>query len=234
MAVHEPLSRRSPEEAKGLSPRRWASFAAVDRPRDVPVLLLALLAAFTSIAALIFHALGWMRMPFTVSFLTVPGLVLLAGLGLWAGRTERALLLNRLIVGAVAGLVGLLAYDLARWLVQAAFPVDFDAFFSMRAFGTLMTGLPPESARAALAGWAYHVSNGITFGIVYCCIAGPARWWFGLAWGLVLETGMILVYLTTFDPSPLRGFLVVSIVGHLVFGATVGLISERHALGASR
>jgi hypothetical protein len=204
-------------------------FPAAPEGRDLPLLLIALAAAGSSIAALLLHAAGWIRMPYTVSFVTLPGMVLLACLGAWARRARRALLLNRLVVGTLAGMAGLLAYDGTRWLVQVALPMEFDAFYSMAAFGNLMTGYPHDASVAIASGWAYHVSNGLTFGIAYALLAGPARWYWGLAWGLVLELGMVTVYPSLFRLSSLQGFLVVSVVGHAAYGGTLGAFCERYA-----
>lgn len=195
--------------------------------RRVPYLL-ALIGAASSIAALLLHAIGLSRMPFTVSFVTVPGLTLLVGIMVWAKRRDQPVLRNRLIVGTVAGALGLVAYDAIRFGVQELLPFEFDAFATIRTFGSLMTGDPPETTLSVTLGWAYHVSNGWTFAVIYALLAGPARWWWGLAWGGLLEFGMMVVYPTLFNPRPISGFVTVSVIGHAAFGATVGVWCARH------
>lgn len=207
---------------------------AVGSARDLPLFLVTLASALSSIAALLFHAAGWIRMPYTASFVTLPGMVFLLCLTVWAGRAQRPLLFNRLWAGTAAGFLGLIAYDLVRYAVQVALPLDFDAFYSMAAFGQLMTGLPLDSPIGLTLGWAYHITNGWTFGIIYALLAGPARWWWGLAWGLILEVGMVVVYPSLFRPSSLHGFLVVSIMGHAAFGGVVGLWCQKNALKVNR
>ena len=197
---------------------------------DVPLLLLTVVAALSSIAALLLHAVGWVRMPFTISLVSLPGMVLLVCITMWARHQGRQLLLNRIAVGAVAGLVGLVVYDVVRLVVEEALPIHFDAFISLPIFGSLMTGQPVASAIALAAGWGYHISNGLTFAIVYSLIAGPARWWWGLVWGFTLELGMMVVYPAVVRPKSLSGFVVVSVIGHAFFGATVGLLTERKAM----
>ncbi|MHB8508893.1 MAG: DUF6789 family protein [Candidatus Dormibacteria bacterium] len=206
---------------------------AVRGVRDIPLLLICLLSALSSIAALLLHAAGLVRMPFTVSFLTVPGLILLAGLTIWTGRTDRRLFFNRLTVGLAAGAAGLVAYDAIRFVV-GLFPIHFDPFFSHRAFGNLMTGAAVMSPTALWAGWAYHITNGVTFGVIYCLLAGPARWWYGLIWGTTLELAMLLVYAPLFHPNNYKSFVLVSIVGHAAFGTIVGVISRRYSEAANR
>src|SRR5437879_3778219 len=102
-------------------PGSTLSPAATSRS-DLPLLLLVLGACFTSIAALLLHAAGWLRMPYAVSFITLPGMVLLLTLFAWTGRTDRRLMYNRLATGAAAGVAGLVAYDLIRLAVQDLFP----------------------------------------------------------------------------------------------------------------
>lgn len=205
---------------------------AVASRGDLQLLLLTLAAAGSSIAALLFDWLGWIRMPYTVSFLSLPGMVFLVLLTVWAGRTQRRLLANRLSVGAVGGLLGLVGYDLVRWVVQVTIPVEFDAFAAFPTFGHLMTGRPRDTGVALAAGWAYHVTNGLTFGIIYALLAGPARWWWGLVWGAMLEAAMMVVYPSLMRPQSVSDFVIVSVIGHGVFGAIVGATCERRAVPA--
>jgi hypothetical protein len=197
---------------------------------DLPMLLLALTAAAASIAALLLDWVGWIRMPYTISFVTFPGMVLLVVLTVWAKRADRRILFNRLSVGAVGGLLGLIAYDAIRWLVQIVLPVRYDAFIAFSIFGRLMTGGPGDSGVTLAAGWAYHITNGLTFGIIYALLAGPARWWWGLIWGGALELAMMVVYPSLVRPASMSDFVAVSVIGHTVFGAVVGRWCERHAV----
>lgn len=199
---------------------------------DVPLLVLTLAAAASSIAALLLDWLGWIRMPYTVSFLSLPAMVFLVLVTVWAGRTQRDLLVNRLTVGAIGGLLGLVGYDLVRWLVQVTIPVQFDAFAAFPTFGHLMTGKPRDAGIALAAGWAYHLTNGLTFGVIYALVAGPARWWWGLVWGATLEAAMMVVYPSLMRPQSVSDFVIVSVIGHGVFGAIVGITCERRAVPA--
>lgn len=214
---------RSLDSAATLSP-------ALERRGDVALLVIALAAAASSIAALLLHTLGWVAMPYAISYVTLPGMVLLLCVLVWAKVVNRRLLLNRLLVGTVGGGLGLIAYDVGRWLIQALFPLDFDAFLPILSFGSLITGDPVTSVNAAIAGWAYHISNGWTFALVYALIVGPARWWYGLIWGGMLEGGMLLVYPVLFTQINYPPFLIVSIAGHALYGSVLGLYCQRHAM----
>lgn len=220
-------TRRAGERRGRLDP-------AATTARDVPLLLLTLAAAATSIAAFLLHVAGWVRMPYGAAFISLPGMVLLLAIGVHAGRTSRGLLFNRLVVGAAAGLIGLLAYDGVRLLAQLVLPFEFNGFRTMELFGTYMTGLPGTHPGAVAAGWGYHITNGLTFAIAYAVVAGPARWWWGLAWGTVLEVAMLVVYPAIFQIETVAGFVTISVVGHVAYGAALGIWCERHAMGWRR
>lgn len=200
--------------------------------REDPVLFfLTLGAAATSIVALLVHLAGLIRMPYTLSFVTAPGMIFLLGLLALAGRVRRPVIMTRLRVGFMAGILGLVAYNATRWLVGLVLSVKMSPFYSIYIFGALITGKPTGTAAAAVAGWLYHISNGVTFAIIYTLVAGPAHWWFGLLWGLVLETAMLLIYPASaiLRPPVLLPFVVVSLISHAMYGAVIGVVARRHA-----
>jgi hypothetical protein len=201
--------------------------------REDPLLfLLALGAAATSIAALLLQLAGVIRMPYTLSLVTAPSMIFLLSMQIRAGRAHRRLIINRLRVGFVAGLIGLVAYNATRWVVAMLLSLKTSPFYSIYIFGALITAKPADTLVAAVAGWLYHISNGVTFSIMYTLIAGPARWWFGLLWGLILESIMLIIYPSSaiLRPPALAPFVVVSLISHALYGATVGVVAQRHAL----
>jgi|SRR5215470_16389014 len=195
---------------------------------DPPLLALTLGAAATSIAALLLQLLGLIRMPYTLSFVTAPAMIFLLCVRIWAGRAGRTQIVDRLRVGFLAGLAGLVAYNGARWVLGMALSLSTSPFYSIGVFGELITGRPAGSGIAVVAGWLYHVSNGVTFGIMYTLLAGPARWWYGLAWGAALELAMLLIYpsSTVLRPPALAPFVIVSMASHALFGAVIGLAAQ--------
>jgi hypothetical protein len=201
--------------------------------RKDPVLFAAtFVAAVTSIAALLLHLAGIIRMPYTLSFLTAPGMILILCIQIWAGHSGRVVLANRISVGFLAGIVALVAYNSTRWLCGSVLSLSTSPFYSIQVFGALITGRPAGSPAALLAGVLYHISNGITFAIMYTLVAGPARWWFGLAWAAILELAMLLIYPSSslLRPPALTPFVVVSLLSHGVYGIVLGVISQRHSL----
>jgi hypothetical protein len=71
-------------------------------------------------------------------------------------------------------------------------------------FGAMILGQEPAGPTPAghLIGWAYHFSNGMTFGVMYVALLGARPWqrhWlWGVAFACVLELGML------FTPYPAR------------------------------
>jgi len=226
--------------------------SSLGRLSDPALTLLVLGCTAAGIGAFLLDVAGIVRMPWTISFVSLPALVLVIAIAVWARRVARRPFFNRLVVGLVAGLIATLAYDGVRWAIQETAPLDYDGFRSINIFGSLILAKPetapldydgfrsinifgslilskPETALdARIAGWTYHFWNGISFGVMYALVAGPARWYWGLAWGVALELMMISIYPVAFaiqrsDPA----FLAISMTGHAAYGAVLGLLAER-------
>jgi hypothetical protein len=155
-------------------------------------------------------------------------------------RGERVLA-RAVLMGSVAGLLAALAYDVFRlpFVFSAAFGLEkfvpqMNLFKVFPRFGAMILGQPIEQAvystSAQLIGWAYHFSNGITFGIMYLAIVGDARrrsW----LWAVLIAAGIELAMLTTpyakFFSIPLNGrFVAVTMAAHVVFGIALGLVAR--------
>src|ERR1700676_1319003 len=115
------------------------------------------------------------------------------------------------LLGAVAGLIAACAYDVFRlpfvlanlWHLPSIVP-PMNLFKVFPRFGAMILGEPVEQATYSLAahivGWAYHFSNGITFGVMYLALVGDARrrsW----LWAVLLATGLELAMLLTPYPQ---------------------------------
>ena len=202
--------------------------SSLGRLSDPALTLLVLGCTAAGIGAFLLDVAGIVRMPWTISFVSLPALVLVIAIAVWARRVARRPFFNRLVVGLVAGLIATLAYDGVRWAIQETAPLDYDGFRSINIFGSLILSKPETALDARIAGWTYHFWNGISFGVMYALVAGPARWYWGLAWGVALELMMISIYPVAFaiqrsDPA----FLAISMTGHAAYGAVLGLLAER-------
>lgn len=176
-------------------------------------------------AALVAYIIWDFSMEWTVGFVALPlsaALVILIFIG--KGRQDRArVFADRLIAGAVFGLIATLAYDAIRPVLVEVFQLHFRPFRAHPIFGSLITGRPPSDGLAQIVGWAYHFWNGIGFGMMFALVrprGGPIA---GLIWALTLEAFMLALYpkfLGVRLDNP--GFLATSIIGHSVYGLVLG------------
>lgn len=123
---------------------------------------------------------------------------------------------RRLAGGLWAGCVATLAYDVVRVpLVHAGLPV----FKAISYFGTVLAGEPAPSLASEAAGWAYHLSNGVSFGLMYAAIIPSPGLVSAVAWGLVLEAVMLLTpYAEVFGYQRDAKFMAITIGAHAVYG----------------
>ena len=203
--------------------------------------LLVFTLSATSIWCLLaeFYGLCSMRM-FTCTIL-VPATVALIAFAVLDRLKGDGQLWQGVVVGAVAGFVAAVAYDVFRlpfvfsreWGWSAVVP-PMNLFKVFPRFGAMILGEPVEqeaySLAAHLVGWVYHFSNGITFGVMYAAMIGDLRrrsW----LWAVLLATGLELAMLLTpyplFFAIPLTTlFVAVTFTAHLVFGVALGLVTK--------
>jgi hypothetical protein len=140
-----------------------------------------------SIAALLADLYGVARASYVFWFVSIPSMVLLAVLA--AVPKVNPELRKRIRVGAFAGLVGTLGYD----IVRIPFVIAGQRLFApIETYGLLIADAPSSSGLTSTLGWLYHLSNGVTFGIAYAAVAARWRWPWGVAWGLALESVAVL------------------------------------------
>ncbi|WP_097321863.1 hypothetical protein [Paractinoplanes atraurantiacus] len=137
----------------------------------------ALLADLYEIAPM--HAVFWL--------VSVPSMIVLAALATLP-RVDPGLR-ARIRVGAVAGLAGLVGYDVVRIPVALA---GQRVFAPIETYGLLIADAASSSPLTSTLGWLYHLSNGVTFGIAYAALFARRPVVFGIAWGLLLETVALL------------------------------------------
>jgi hypothetical protein len=220
------------------------------RPADLPAALqwtpLGRVVVFTLGAASIwcllaeFYGLCSMR-TFTL-FVFVPAAIVLIALAAidraWGDRK----LWRAVLIGAAAGFIAAIAYDLFRlpfvfareWNLSAIVP-PMNLFKVFPRFGAMILGQPVDQPQYSLAahliGWTYHFTNGMTFGVMYLAMVGDARarsWWWAVLMAIGLELAMLFTPYPGFFAIPLTAlFVVVTMTAHLVFGAVMGLFSQR-------
>lgn len=167
-------------------------------------------------------------MPFFVNFVGMPAIILMMIIGLYSWQ-RRLPFWRRFRAGVIAGFLGLIAYDLVRLTIYKSGIIPWFPFHAIPRLGSLMTGEPPEARASIIAGWLYHVWNGFSFAIIYALVAGPATWFWGLAWAMMLEIGMLMSYPTFLAVKDDWRFRTVSIIGHIAYGIVIGLTVRRLA-----
>lgn len=194
--------------------------------------------AASSIACLLldFYKVCPMRM-FTL-YVFLPSLVVLGVMAVADRLRGDRQLCNAVLIGLLGGLIAALAYDVFRlpfvfakeWGLDGVVP-PLKLFKVFPRFGAMILGEPIEqpsySLAAQLLGWAYHFSNGGTFGVMYLALVGDAtrrhRGW-AVLMAVGLELGMLLTpYPQTFGIQVTPRFIVVTMSAHLIFGVGLGL-----------
>ncbi|CAN5496899.1 hypothetical protein BH10PLA1_BH10PLA1_03640 [soil metagenome] len=182
---------------------------------------------------------------FTFAIL-IPATVLLVAIAVvdrFMGDRE---LWRAVLIGAIGGLLAAIAYDVFRvpWVLgfidqQGPTWLRLPLFKVFPRFGAMILGHrviePMTDSQFTLAdhlvGWAYHFSNGITFGVMYMAFIGSARqrsW----MWGIVMAVGLEIFLLI----SPYNGFFAIKVTAlfvavtlsaHIIFGVALGLYAKR-------
>ncbi len=160
----------------------------------------------------------------------LPSLLLLIAFTFWLDRSGRWPGTRAAITaGAIGGLLGTVGYDLFRVPfvmsgMQLLAPID--------SYGVLLLGAETSSGLSGMAGWAYHFLNGAGFGIAYAVVARGRHWRWGVLWGLVLETAVIVSpFATDYALRSDAGYKVVPILiaylAHIPYGFAVGKAAQR-------
>lgn len=194
--------------------------------------------AFSSIASLLceFYQLCPMR-TFTL-YVFLPALVGLAVLATADRFKGDRLLWQAVIIGMLGGLIAAMSYDVFRlpfvfaqqWGIAALIP-PMPLFKVFPRIGAMLLGQPTEqpsySPAAHFLGWAYHFSNGCTFGVMYVALVGNSmrrHWAWAVAMAVGLELGMLLTpYPQTFGIQITPLFVGLTLAAHLIFGVSLGL-----------
>lgn len=100
---------------------------------------------------------------------------------------------------------------LARELLAAALP---------RAAAE--AGVP--RARVLLAGYGWHLLNGLGFGVAYTLLVGSGTWGLALGWGVAIWAGMMILMppMMPLIKFPMPRFLVVPLVAHIAMAIPIG------------
>src|SRR6202034_3897192 len=123
----------------------------------------------------------------------------------------------RIIAGLWAGVFATFAYDLVRLPIVLGGGVA--VFKAICYFGTIVLRQSSPTAFSEIVGWAYHLSDGIGFALLYVCLFSKPRRWTAVLWGLFLEGIMLLTpYAEVFGYRIGVQFVSITIAAHMVYG----------------
>ncbi len=183
--------------------------------------LAGVLALFSG-AALLTHIVWRVSLPLALA--AAVAVLAFSGATLWrrATLTQRAMLTRLVKVGAGSGLVATVSYDAAKYALSQLDPSPYNPFEAIRIFGTLLLG--QSSAEVAIygAGAAFHLLNGVSFGVAYCFLFRRQGIIAGMAWGLFLEMFQLTLYPGWLNIRLYSEFAQISAISHVVYGLVLG------------
>jgi len=210
--------------------------------------VLVFVLAATSIWCLLAEMYGLCDMQTFTFAILIPATLALYGIAVVNLQRGDRRLWRAVIIGTLAGLVGAIVYDIFRlpfvfsdaWGMGRFGIPQMPLFKVFPRFGALILGEPLEqpsySLAAHLIGWAYHFSNGATFGVMFAAMIGEASRRYGGGWlwavlmALAIEICLLLSpYATFFDIHLTARFVTVTLLAHIVFGVGLGLYFAWHA-----
>lgn len=139
---------------------------------------------------------------------------------------DRRRINRRVGIGAFAGLIATVGYDVVRLGLVEFADLQLRPFEAWRLFGMALTDSGQSGMVVMVAGTLFHLFNGVAFGIAYTLAFGHRGAWAGIAWALILEAFMVSVYPGWLGLKALDEFLSVSIAGHLVYGSLLGGLAK--------
>jgi len=204
-----------------------------------PAVLAAGLAALGSGAALLASIFVGLPLPIGLLAALAVAVTVTALIATRAAPTVRARLGRSVAAGIAAGLVAVIVYDLVKVVLSAVDSSAYDPFDANRAFGVLLLGTEADAFSVRAIGYAYHLLNGIAFGVAYTVVVAGSRRLStsravvtGVAWGLILEMFQLAIYPGWLDIRLVKEFTIFSTSAHVAYGATLG-IAARAMIGAA-
>ncbi|MCI0397235.1 MAG: hypothetical protein L0332_02435 [Chloroflexi bacterium] len=187
--------------------------------------VVCLLLCIPSGGALLAKVYGLASLQFVTLAIFLPGVVVLIVLWRWARRHGREYPANAVVIGFWGGLLGTLAYDVARLPFLL---LGQRVFAPINVYGVWLAEAATSSRFSDVLGWAYHFSNGITFGLMYALFMRRQHWLWAILWGLVLETIAVLSpFAPIFNLSGNTYALGIAYLGHVAYGLPLGWLVYR-------
>jgi hypothetical protein len=181
------------------------------------------LGSFASIAVLLGHTDAVASMRMLAWAVGLPATVAMVAAWWLARRTADDDFLIRVRAGFVGGIWGGMAYDLIRIPFHTVGGLNL--FVPIRAYGVWFLGVGHSEPWTDIIGFAYHLSNAVTFGWIYAFVALRRHWGWAIVWGLALETLAIIsgfgAVFALRDKAAVS-VLVVAYLAHVVYAYPLG------------
>jgi hypothetical protein len=187
---------------------------------------------FASGAALVAHILTGAPLPLVLGAAVVLGTTA-AFVVFSSAPAELRKWRRRVLVGLVSGLLSTGVYDASRWLLVQVGGFTVSPFKAFPLFGQALLGNGATGSVQQAAGIAFHLLNGMAFGVAYSVWFGERTIAWGIGFGLGLEAVMLTLYPGWLDIRALREFTQISAAGHVAYGASLAFTCRR-LLGARR
>lgn len=186
---------------------------------------LCALLGLLSVAALLAWVFGLGSFAVWFWGLSFPATVALIAIALWIQNGNHPHIAALIAAAGIAGVVGTVGYDLFR----IPFVVSgLRLFAPVDSYGVLILDASSSSPWTGLAGWSYHFINGIGFAVAYVMVMAGRRWWWGVLWGLILETATVLTpFASYYELKGQWGLIAIAYAAHIPYGAALGIIGER-------
>ncbi|MBK9180762.1 MAG: hypothetical protein IPM45_14580 [Acidimicrobiales bacterium] len=177
-----------------------------------------------SVSSLLAWTAGLGSFSWWFRLVSVPSVVALGVIAVVVHRRGPVRLRNALVAGAVGGLIGTALYDLVR---QPFLVMGLRLMVPIDSYGVLALDAVGSSPWSGIAGWGYHVANGVGFGVTYAVLMRGRHWAWGVLWGLILEAAAVV---TPFSAAyGLRwkwDLILIAFGAHVPYGAAVGLAAQ--------
>lgn len=183
--------------------------------------------AATSIGALLAKVWGVGSMQGFALQITLPATLLMVVLGTWCWWGGQRRIAEDLLLGALGGLIGTLAYDVARLPFHLA---GLRVFAPISAYGVWLAEASASSRYTDSLGLVYHFSNGLSFGIMYALAARGRHWFLAVLWACAIETlALVSPFGVVFALTGNVPAILIAYWGHVAYGVPLGLMVQHPA-----
>lgn len=219
---------------------------------ELGLTILTILLAGASVNFFIFGSIGIIPFITYKNAILIPSVIAIAAIGIYS-RYKMKRLSNRLVTGLLIGAIATLAleairipgYALWHWLPMDDMIMMPGAFLNglapspmalmqMMHSGSMMSMPKSVMTVVMISGAIYHFWNGATMGAMYTLFMGKGRWYYGIAWGFIINIGMMLapwlvMMMGPFGYKYMAGYniFVVALAAHLAYGTVLGVLAQR-------